>query len=159
VKRRRLRLLQDMPIFGGVSREALEFVLEDAPVVERRPAEFFFRDGQEGRAVFVLERGRVAVIRRWKGRDVRLAELGVGDCFGEMAIIDFGPRSASVQALELSAAIELSTSRIHSLYEFDIKQFTLVQMNLARELSRRMRHSDEVLLAATVVDPNCSGLH
>jgi CRP-like cAMP-binding protein len=146
VKQRRLRLLQEMPIFGGLSQQALEFILEDAPVVSRAAGESFFRDGDEGHAVFVLERGRVAVIRRWRQRPVQLAELGPGACFGEMALIDFQPRSATVAALESSRAIELSAARVHSLYEYDLKQFTLVQMNMSRELSRRLRHSEQHLL-------------
>lgn len=68
-----------------------------------------------------------------------LRELGPGDCFGEMAMIDFAPRSASVQALAPCRAFALSIARLHRLYEQDLEQFALIQMNLSRELSRRLR--------------------
>lgn len=74
---------------------------------------------------------------------VRLLEPG--DCFGEMALIDLYPRSASIMALEDCAAIEISTSALHTLYERYLEQSALLHMNIARELSRRLRQSDQAL--------------
>ena len=95
--------------------------------------------------MFVLEKGRVAVLKSWVGQTQRLAFLDRGDCFGEMALIEMGARSASVQALEECAAIELSIDILHELYQHDLEQFTIIQMNMGREVSRRLRKADELL--------------
>lgn len=102
-------------------------------------------------AMFVLERGRVSVVKRWEGHDYPLRVLGPGDCFGEMALIDLFPRSASVVALEDCSVIRLTSADLYRVYEADVEQFALIQMNMARELSRRLRSADERLFRAELV--------
>ena len=74
-----------------------------------------------------------------------LRHMNAGDCFGEMALIDLSPRSASAVALESSEALQITPSMLFELYRHDIEQFTLIQMNMGRELSRRLRRMDELL--------------
>jgi CRP-like cAMP-binding protein len=87
----------------------------------------------------------VAVVKRWQGVDHHLRHLGPGDCFGEMALIDMSPRSASVIALEDCSALRLTNADLHRVYQADLEQFALIQMNIARELSRRLRIANERL--------------
>jgi CRP/FNR family cyclic AMP-dependent transcriptional regulator len=141
----RVHLLQRMPIFGAIKAQTLEVFLRYAVNVRMPAGDFFFREGDAADAMFVLERGRVSVVKRWKDRDYPLGDLGAGDCFGEMALIDLFPRSASVVALEKCSAIRLTTADLYRVYETDVEQFALIQMNIARELSRRLRIADERL--------------
>ena len=136
----RIALLQQMPIFGALSASTLELLL-DATEEVRVPAKgYFFREGERGDELFVLESGRVAVRRHTaSGDDITVRQLGPGDCFGEMAVLDLAPRSASMQALDDCLALKLPVARLHRLYQEDLEQFALIQMNLARELSRRLR--------------------
>jgi CRP-like cAMP-binding protein len=62
-----------------------------------------------------------------------------------MALIDMSPRSASVIALEDCSAIRLTNADLFRVYRADLEQFALIQMNLARELSRRLRIANERL--------------
>ena len=71
--------------------------------------------------MFVLEAGKVAVLKSWRGQQYLLKILKEGDCFGEMAVMDLSPRSASICAVEDCAAIRVQqltsisfTSRILS---------------------------------------------
>ena len=68
-----------------------------------------------------------------------LTRLKPGDCFGEMAIIDFSPRSATARAVVESQALEVSMDGLLALYQSDVEQFAMIHMNMARELSRRLR--------------------
>jgi CRP-like cAMP-binding protein len=144
----RLELLQRMPIFGAIRDDALQFLLEQTESVAVRARQFFFREGDAARGMFVLETGRVAVLKSWQGRDLPLHRLGPGDCFGEMALMDLQPRSASVQALEDCSAIELCPQHLHRLFEHDVEQFALIQMNMGREVCRRLRATDDLLFRA-----------
>ena len=140
-----LELLQTMPIFGAINDDTLQFLVDRAEDVNVAKDDFFFRENDEGSSMFVLEEGRVAVLKSWVDQSKNLAYLNKGDCFGEMALIEMGARSASVQAAEDCAAIELSINILHELYQHDLEQFTIIQMNMSREVCRRLRKADDLL--------------
>jgi CRP-like cAMP-binding protein len=148
-----------MPIFGGVGREALAFLLERARATQVAAGEAFFLEGDRGGSAFVLERGRALALKAVEGREVPLLELRPGDCFGEVALLDLGTRSGTVRALEDCAALELSSRALHALSKEHLEQFALIYMNLGRELSRRLRRADERLFRAKLElgEPAVSG--
>jgi CRP-like cAMP-binding protein len=140
-----LELLQAMPIFGAVSDDTLTFLLGRTKDVSVGKDDYFFRENDQGSSMFVIEEGRVAVSKSWVGQTQDLAYLDKGDCFGEMALIEMGARSASVQAVEDCTAMELSIDILHELYTHDLEQFTIIQMNMSREVCRRLRRADDLL--------------
>jgi CRP-like cAMP-binding protein len=144
----RIDVLQRMPIFGALRDEALLALLEQARMVEVAAGAFYFREGDAARSMFVLEAGRALVTKAWRGREFVLRVLEPGDCYGEMSLMDLGPRSASVLAQQDCRAIEFSTDNLLNLYRCDVEQFALVQMNIGREVCRRLRATDELLFRA-----------
>jgi len=144
----RVELLQGMPIFGALREDVLRFLLEQARSVSVAAGDHFFHEGDAAAGMYVLEHGRVAVLKNWQGRLLLLRELGEGDCFGEMSLMDLMPRSSSVKALEDCSAIEILPEHLHGLFRLDPEQFALVQMNMGREVSRRLRAADEQLFLA-----------
>ena len=144
----RIELLQRMPIFGAIRDDALQFLLAQTRLVSVVADDFFFREGDQASGLYVLETGRVAVLKDWRGKQFLLRYLGQGDCFGEMALMDLFPRSASVRAMEDCKAIELTAGDLYRLFERDAEQFALIQMNIGREISRRLRATDELLFQA-----------
>jgi CRP-like cAMP-binding protein len=141
----RLELLQKMPIFGAIQEGALQRLLERAHTVQVRAGAFFFREQDPPSGMFVLETGRVAISKQWRGRELVLRYLDKGDCFGEMALMDLQPRSASVRAVDDCVAIELTPANLYELFELDPEQFALIQMNMGREVCRRLRLADDAL--------------
>ena len=148
-----IELLQAMPIFGGLRDDALTRLLEQCGEVSLRAGEFFFREGDQADAMFVLESGRAEVLKEWDGEPLLLRRMEPGDCVGEMALMDLFPRSASVRALSDCTAIRLTPQDLLRLFETDVEQFAMIQMNLGREVSRRLRHTDELLFAAVMGRP------
>jgi CRP-like cAMP-binding protein len=148
----RIELLQLMPIFGGVSEAALRILLEPAPLKLAGAGAYFFREGDPASSMFVIESGRVAVLKQWQGREMQLRVLGAGDCFGEMALLDLFPRSAAVRAIDDCTAIELTPADLLRLFERDAEQFAMIQMNIGREMCRRLRVTDEMLFEAAMGD-------
>ena len=145
-----LELLQQMPIFGGIREDSLTALLGGARTVTRRSREFFFEERDPADSMFVLESGRASVIKSWRRRAVVLHRFSDGDCFGEMALMDFSPRSASVRADTDCLAIEIGAADLLHLFEYDMEQFAIVQMNIGREVCRRLRVTDDALFRATM---------
>jgi CRP/FNR family cyclic AMP-dependent transcriptional regulator len=149
----RIELLQAMPLFGGITEEALSFLLGLCSEVSVAAGDFFFREDEEGQSMFVLQEGKAAVVKNWQGHHYLLTALAPGACFGEMSLMDMRHRSASVVAVDACRAIQLSGACLLALYEKDLEQFTLIQMNMGREVSRRLRDADERLFQAKMGAP------
>ena len=152
----RIELLQRMPIFGGIRSDILQFLLTLCPVVFVPANDFFFREHDQADSMFVLQTGKVAVVKSWGEQEHVISILQEGDCFGEMAVMDHGQRSASVRAVEDCTAICIFAANLHRLYALDLKQFTLIQMNMGREVCRRLRDLDDRLFSVTMETPDAA---
>lgn len=139
----RVELLQGMAVFGAVNAEAVATLLESATIEKLNAGEFFFRQGDAGSAMYVLESGEVAVLKSRERIQMELTRMGPGDCFGEMTLVEPAERSASVRAMTNCQAIRITSDDLFKVYEADVEQFAVIQMNLARELSRRLREANE----------------
>jgi CRP/FNR family transcriptional regulator, cyclic AMP receptor protein len=145
----RVTLLQRMPVFGGIRSDVVQWLVALCPVLCVLENEFFFREGDQADSMFVIQSGKVAVLKSSGKREYLLSTLKEGDCFGEMALMDHGPRSASVRAVLDCSAICLSAADLYKLYSIDPKQFALIQMNLGREVCRRLREANDRLFRAS----------
>lgn len=149
----RIETLQRMPIFGGIRADMLEFLVDAAEMTTVAGGQYFFRENDKATAMYVLETGEISILKTWNDQQYEIGRLGPGDCFGEMALIDLFPRSASVVAVKDCTAIALTTESVYQLYEKDLEQFALVQMNIGRELSRRLRVADVRLFSFKMGEP------
>jgi CRP-like cAMP-binding protein len=76
-----------------------------------------------------------------------MADLGPGDFFGEMALIEMQNRSAMVVAESPAVLYELTARNLYTLYKSDIQAYVLVLQNINRELCRRLRRADDRIAA------------
>ncbi len=147
-------LLKEISVFGALSADALEFLLARSLRVEGKRGQFFFREGDPAQSMYIVESGQVAVLKHWSGQAYLMNTLGPGQCFGEMALMDMSPRSASVQILEDCRVVKIGAADMLALYQQDLEQFTLLQMNLGREVSRRLRQFQSHLFHSRIgVEP------
>ena len=140
-----ISFLQGIPAFGALSPATLSFLLQHTSCISVAKDHYFYYENDPAESFYVLETGKVMILKNWEGQEYRLRYLEAGDCFGEMALIDMMSRSASVRAVEDCHAIELSLDNLYQLYEYDSEQFLVLHMNLAREVSRRLRLADRRL--------------
>ncbi len=99
-----VRHFQSVPLFAQVSKRGIRSVIQAATEMDVAAGKDLVRQGERGRHLFVILWGTATVIR--DGR--RVAELGPGDFFGELALLIDAPRNATVTALTPMEAIVLS---------------------------------------------------
>jgi CRP/FNR family cyclic AMP-dependent transcriptional regulator len=148
--------LREIGLFGALNDEVLDRIAGMLKVVRVAPGDPVFREGDgAAREMFVLLEGEMEVQKRSRrGRDTRIAILGPHDFFGEMSMIDMQPRSATVRALAPSRLLRMTSEDMDALYRADLKAYTLVVLNIARDMSRRLRVTDGILaeFTANVLD-------
>ena len=148
----RLKLIAAMPVFGGLDTATIELLTRLAQPIAVKAGDHFFREGDESQVMYVLQSGQVEIYKTWHSTSKVLRLMNPGDCFGEMALIDLFPRSASALAMEPSEALQITPPILQEIYPHDLEQFTMLQMNMGREISRRLRLVDELLFRALMGD-------
>jgi CRP-like cAMP-binding protein len=147
--------LRDIGLFGGLGDEVLKELGGTLEVMDLDPGAVVFREAESGRDMFVLLDGEMEVLKHSKRKhEARVAVLGPGDWFGEMSILDVMPRSATVRAVAPSRLLRITAQDLDSLYRRDLRSYALLVLNIAREMSRRLRVCDGILaeLVANVID-------
>lgn len=147
--------LREIGLFGGLSDEVLWELAGSLERLDFQPGSHAFREGESGRDMFLLLDGEMEVLKQSKRNlEARVAILGPGDWFGEMSILDVMPRSATVRALAPSRLLRITAHDLDALYRRDLKSYSLVVLNIAREMSRRLRVADGLLadLVANMLD-------
>ncbi len=147
--------LRAIGLFGGLTDDNLQRLVDTLEVLTPAPGATLFAEGADGRDMFVVLEGEVEVLKRSRtGTDARVALLGPGDWFGEMSILDIQPRSATVRSLAPARLLRIRTHDLEVLYRGDLKAYSLLVLNLARELSRRLRVADGMIaeFVASFVD-------
>jgi CRP/FNR family cyclic AMP-dependent transcriptional regulator len=138
--------LRDQALFGALSEDALGYLAQELRVVCPQAGDVVFREGDEARDMFVVLRGEMEVLKASRlDTEVRVAILGPGDWFGEMGLVDVQRRSATVRALAPAQLLRISSQDLDALYRYDLKAYALIVLNIARELSRRLRVADGIL--------------
>jgi CRP-like cAMP-binding protein len=137
--------LGKLPLFGGLPEEALRAFAEQAEVLEVAAEGTVFNEQDAARQLYVLESGGLDVVKRRGGGEVLLSKIRPGESFGEMSFIDMQPRSASVRATVRCVVWTWPYAALHDRYCKDSKCYTLLVMNMARELSRRLRRADDMI--------------
>ncbi len=140
--------LVNVPIFAGLDEAAIQLLLEHATESSYSAGAVIVREGDTSNRCFVIAEGTVRVCRRFGQADaLELAQLGPGEFFGEMCILETLPRAATVQTISDTTVVSLSSMAFYQLYEKLPAQYSILILNMARDLSRRLRHLDDVFAA------------
>jgi CRP/FNR family cyclic AMP-dependent transcriptional regulator len=137
-----LEALRSVPLFASLENDAareLRSLLTVHQVADDTP---LFSAGDTGNALYLIENGRVRIhVRDTSGHDVTLAELAGGDFFGEMAILDGKPRSASATVVEPSRLAILSRDDFLTF----VRRNPDVALKMLSAITNRLRQTDELL--------------
>jgi CRP-like cAMP-binding protein len=113
-------------------------------LVRKHPAgTVLFREGDQGRTMYVIRSGKVNIWKQISDSDITLAVLGPGEFFGEMALLEGLPRSAGATVVEDAMLIELEQNAFGTL----IRKNGEIALRLMRRLSSRLREADRQIQA------------
>ena len=137
---RKKQFLRSLDIFKELRDRELGYLVSALPSRTYREGEVIFVDGDIGRALFVLESGAVKLTLRAPGEAPRvLYQLKPGDFFGEMALLESLPRTATATATEKTHLHLLYKSKLDSLLQGEPRIGVTIMSHLARLLSARLR--------------------
>ena len=143
---KRREFLRSLILCRGLSDRELGYLIQSFHSRTYHEGEVLFLEGDIGRALFVIESGRVELSKLGPdGKPQRLAVLGPGTFFGEMALLEQMPRSASGVALEKSTLLLLYRSKLEAILHHHPRIGVSIMTHLARLLSARLRKTSQEL--------------
>ena len=129
--------LRSHPIFSSLNEEEIANLLRDEISQERvyPQGTVILRGGEVGDSIFLISSGSVQVaLRGTRGPVFPLATLQAGEIFGEMAVLERRPRSATVLAKENCLLLEIAGGEIRKLLEvhleLQVKMYTIIRDRL-----------------------------
>lgn len=123
--------LKSIDLFSQIPGEDLAQVALIATEEERETGEEIFAEGEAGDALYLVLEGKVRVHRESR----LIAELGERECFGEMAILDASPRSATVTAVDAVSLLRISREDFQDI----MAEKPEIAMGIIKVLTRRLR--------------------
>ena len=123
--------LARVPLFDGISDESMNRLVSVTGEVDFDAGQYIVLQGQVGTGLYFIVDGAARVLRGTE----EIASLGPGDFFGELAVIDQMPRSASVQASQRTRCLAVASWDLLDLIETDPK----FSLNLIKGLVTRLR--------------------
>lgn len=134
VRDEKIDLLRTVPLFGGLGSRELERISALADIVDLPAERRLMTQGERGAEMFVLVSGNVDVERD----GASLGSRGPGTVLGEIALIDGGPRTATVTLTEPSRLLVLARREFHALMD----EFPEVRLQVLETVAHRLRSLD-----------------
>ena len=136
--------LRSIQFFSEMSNRDLRMVARFAATKRHGKGETIIGEDTVADTFYIIQSGKVAITKKFEdGEEMVLAIQHDGDFFGEMALLDQGPRSASAVALEPTVLLEISRADFSVL----LKKAPLLAYAMMRELSARLRGTGALMIS------------
>lgn len=144
-----LDLLRSKALFGGLDDSRLMKIVSFLKPENFPKDSLVIKEKEIGDRMYLITKGSVEVLKYSKeeNKDEQIAVLGSGDSFGEMELIDIQPRTATLKSLTDLETVSLSNNDLLKLSQEDLEAFSIILINIARIISRRLRKTDEMLVS------------
>src|SRR6266567_8789779 len=134
--------LRQVPLFESLDEAAAKELCGLLETLDRGAGTVLFRAGEAGDAMYIIERGKVRIcVQATDGHELTLTELGRGDFFGEMALLEGQRRSANAVVADDARLAVLSREHFLSF----MRSTPNVALEMLTALANRLRHTDELL--------------
>ena len=134
----RLIFFKQVPLFADLTDSELTALVKDFMRREFKAGEAIFQQGDPGQVLYLIETGQVRIfVHGSDGQETSVVFYGAGDVFGELAVIDGLPRSASAAAMEDTGVYCLS----RDLFREHMRRAPQLALNFMKALSVRVRYT------------------
>jgi signal transduction histidine kinase len=134
--------LRQIPLFADLSEEDLERLYRMAETVSIPAGQLVLREGDPGDSLYVVLEGELEVTKRQGSQDVLLALYDPGQFFGEMALLEQAPRSASVRTVQESRLLVISQAAFQSLLSCNPS----APLRILHTVTSRLRSTESALI-------------
>ncbi len=141
-----LPILSEIAIWGGVSDEQREKIFRRLETGIFKKGDYIFQKGDEPSYIYIVRKGKIGLLIGEGGVNLEKTMLATGQCFGVASLMAMQRHTSTAIALEDSEVMALSRQSLLQLRYEDIELFVLLMMNIARELARRLKLTDDILL-------------
>lgn len=114
-----------------------------------------FHEGDEGSDMYIIQTGRVRITRRVGGQEMELAVLPAGEFFGEMAIVNDRPRSATATVVDEALLLVIDSHTFEAM----IRGSAEIAMRMIKKLSDRLEQADRQIEMLLYREPNHRLVH
>ncbi|MBN1980028.1 MAG: cyclic nucleotide-binding domain-containing protein [Chitinivibrionales bacterium] len=139
-------LLTTVTIFSGISNENLQFIYDHCSLVSKKSGELIVEEGTDATDIYIVLSGAVKIVLNLQEDPLEIIEIGPGNCIGEASVIGIQRHSATAVVSDDCLLLVISRTALLEIYNTNKDVFSLLILNIARELARRLYHSDQVLL-------------
>ena len=142
--------LRKVPLFGRLSRREMKDVMEMIEESEFDAGEMVFEQGTPGNGVYVVITGGVDIVQTDEetGDRLHLSRSEAGAFFGETALLDDAPRTATAMACEDARLVLFPRSALLTLAEQRPHLGVKIAMQLSQIIAERLRHTNRALRTA-----------
>ena len=123
--------LRRVPIFAGLDRKELELLAKLAKEQRYEPGATIVKSGAIGHGLYIIKEGNVSVIRDGQ----KVASMGPGQFFGEISVLDGGPRTADVKAETNTTCLTLISWEVKPL----LMDNAAISYKMLLEMVKRLR--------------------
>ena len=141
-------ILSEISMFGGINEAQQNEILRRVEVGTFKRGETIFREGDDPTHLYIVKSGLVGLFISDKEVKIEKKRLGKGECFGHVALISINKHNLSAVAVVDSEILVFSKELLRQLHHEDSELFSLLILNIARELARRLQYTDTLLLKA-----------
>lgn len=137
------QLLGGVELFDGLSEDNLIEIAKLCSYRQLKEGEYLVKQGDFGRELFIVNEGVLEISVQRGTKPHVIINLGYGQLIGEMSLVDHGPRSASVKAIQEPTSIQVIKNKdFLELCQRNTQIGYRVMLNLAADLSFKLRHSN-----------------
>lgn len=138
-------MLRKIPFFQGMDTQDLEILSKTMQVLNVKEGDLIISEGDESKTMYFIIEGSVTIFRtNHKGQREYVYEISASSYFGEMAIMDGGPRSASVEAKANTVLAELKWDDVRFLFEDRPEIMSYIFRNIGNVISMRLRRTNSL---------------
>ena len=139
-------VLRTVPLFEGLDFRDLKKI--ELIVHERTfmPDEVVFHERQPGTGMYIIKKGLIKLTKTTNGEKTKIAELGEGEFFGEMSLLEDYPRSAQATAVVKTELLGVFRPDLFDLIERNPRLGSKILLKLSQRLANRLRKTTETKL-------------